>query len=63
MEKPNLTKHPAGLCETCRHVRVMQTKTSRFYLCKLSATSDSFPKYPKLPVLRCTGHEPVAHDA
>jgi hypothetical protein len=32
---------------------------SIFYLCQRSATDPSFPKYPRLPVLRCAGYEPL----
>lgn len=49
-----------GLCERCTHVRVIETRTgSRFYLCGLSAVDPAFPRYPRLPVLRCRGHAPV----
>jgi hypothetical protein len=48
---------PAGLCESCRNVRVVDTrKGSRFYLCELSETDPRFPKYPPTPVLRCVGY-------
>lgn len=47
-----------GLCAGCAHVRVVQTgKGSTFYLCELSKTDPAFPKYPRLPVLRCRGYE------
>ena len=38
-----------------------QLKSDRgsvFYLCQLSATDPSFPKYPRLPVLQCVGYSP-----
>jgi hypothetical protein len=51
---------PIGLCATCRHVRVVQTSHgSTFYLCRLADTDPRFAKYPRLPVLRCAGYEPV----
>jgi hypothetical protein len=28
-----------------------------FYLCQLSKVDPSFPKYPRLPVLKCSGYE------
>jgi hypothetical protein len=31
-----------------------------FFLCRLSATDPRFPKYPRLPVLRCDGFRDVA---
>jgi hypothetical protein len=50
-----------GLCETCRNVRIVETKRgSRFYLCELSEVDPRFPKYPRLPVLRCSGFTPAA---
>jgi len=30
---------------------------STFYMCQLSLTDPAFPKYPRLPVLRCAGYE------
>lgn len=51
----------AGLCETCVHVRIIESKRgSRFYLCELSQTDSRFRKYPPLPVLRCLGYSPRA---
>ena len=48
---------PAGLCESCRNVKVVETRTgSRFYLCRLSEVDARFPKYPRIPVLRCGGY-------
>jgi hypothetical protein len=47
-----------GLCATCRHVRLIRTdREATFYLCQLSATDPRFPKYPRLPVLSCSGYE------
>lgn len=46
-----------GLCESCANVKVVETrKGSRFYLCQLSEVDPRFPKYPRLPVLRCIGY-------
>jgi hypothetical protein len=51
----------AGLCERCRHQRVIRnTRGSSFSLCERSREDDRYPKYPRLPVLRCTGFEPRA---
>jgi hypothetical protein len=48
----------AGLCATCRHVRLIRSdRGSVFYQCHLSATDPSFPKYPRLPVLACSGYQ------
>jgi hypothetical protein len=47
-----------GLCATCRHVRLIRSdREATFYLCQLSATDPRFPKYPRLPVLSCSGYE------
>ena len=49
----------AGLCADCIHKRVITSdRGATFYLCQLSATDQRFPKYPRLPVLQCAGHEP-----
>jgi len=48
-----------GLCEDCRHGRrVASARGSVFWLCARSADDPAFPKYPRLPVLRCPGYEP-----
>ena len=45
-----------GLCGSCVHARVVETRTgSRFYRCGLSDTDPRFPRYPGLPVVRCSG--------
>ena len=47
---------PAGLCERCRHVRVIENRRgSRFFRCELADVDARFPKYPRLPVLQCDG--------
>ena len=49
-----------GLCAACRHMRVIRSDRGFvFYLCTLSAVDPRFPKYPRLPVVSCTGHAPV----
>lgn len=46
-----------GLCGSCLHSRSLASnKGSIFWLCGLHSTDPSFPKYPRLPVLRCSGH-------
>jgi hypothetical protein len=48
----------AGLCATCIHMRrIVSDRGSVFYLCELSKTDPTFPKYPRLPVLECAGFE------
>jgi hypothetical protein len=53
---------PAGLCETCVHLRLVASRRSVFVRCGLAATDPRFVRYPPLPVRRCPGHEPVPGD-
>jgi hypothetical protein len=48
-----------NLCPTCHHARtVKNTRGSTFSLCGRSRDEpDRYPKYPRLPVLRCPGYE------
>ena len=46
-----------GLCGSCRHARTVRGATSVFWLCERSRTDARFPRYPRLPVLRCEGYE------
>lgn len=47
-----------GLCAGCAHVQVMRSdRGSVFYRCQRSDTDARFPKYPRLPVVRCEGYE------
>jgi hypothetical protein len=48
----------AGLCATCVHCRVIRARRSDFYMCQRSFTDARFPKYPRLPVVRCVGYTP-----
>ena len=49
----------AGLCCDCRHAREIESdRGAVFVMCQLSVTDPTFPKYPRLPVLSCTGHSP-----
>jgi hypothetical protein len=49
-----------GLCRTCSHAhRIESARGSTFWRCRLSETDARFPRYPALPVLACTGHEPM----
>jgi hypothetical protein len=51
---------PHGLCDRCRHQRLVpNTRGSVFSLCRLSREDERFPRYPRLPVLSCPGFEPV----
>jgi hypothetical protein len=47
-----------GLCDSCRHQRVVRnTRGSRFSLCLRSREDERYPRYPRLPVLRCPGYD------
>jgi GrpB-like predicted nucleotidyltransferase (UPF0157 family) len=47
----------AGLCFDCAHARRAEsTRGSVFFLCELSLTDSRFPKYPRLPILSCSGY-------
>jgi hypothetical protein len=49
---------PAGLCDRCRHQRVIRnTRGGSFSMCERSKADERFPKYPRLPVTDCRGYE------
>jgi hypothetical protein len=53
-----MPRQPAGLCDSCRHQRVVRnTRGSTFSLCERSKTDPAFPRYPRLPVIECVGYE------
>jgi hypothetical protein len=48
-----------GLCAMCVNARIIESRRgSRFWLCALSKVDPRFPKYPPLPVVRCSGYTP-----
>jgi hypothetical protein len=48
----------AGLCLTCRWMRVVTNRRgSVFYRCARAETDPRFVRYPPLPVLACPGYE------
>jgi GrpB-like predicted nucleotidyltransferase (UPF0157 family) len=50
-------QNAAGLCADCVHARrIASARGSVFFLCELSATDPRFPKYPRLPVISCSGY-------
>jgi hypothetical protein len=47
-----------GLCADCLHRRqIRNDRGSVFTMCLRSFNEPSYPKYPRLPVLRCAGFE------
>jgi hypothetical protein len=50
-----------GLCGNCQHSRRIESdRGSIFFMCKLSFEDSRFVKYPRLPVLACSGYQPGA---
>jgi hypothetical protein len=51
-------KDSVGLCSNCQNVKVIHSgRGPIYYLCQLAATNPQFPKYPRLPVLKCSGYQ------
>jgi len=50
--------HPdPGLCRNCQHSRRIESdRGSIFFRCELSLEDPRFPKYPRLPVFKCSGY-------
>jgi hypothetical protein len=47
-----------GLCDTCRHQRLVPTgRGSLFTMCLKSREDPDYPKYPRVPVGKCAGYE------
>lgn len=46
-----------GLCESCEHARIVRGARSQFWMCARAESEPDFPRYPRLPVLSCAGHE------
>lgn len=50
---------PIGRCASCRHQkRIRSGRGSEFSMCLRHRQDAAYPKYPRLPVLRCSGYEP-----
>lgn len=50
-----------GLCSSCRHTRPIHSdRGSIFHQCTRALKDPAYPKYPRLPVLHCIGHEPLS---
>jgi len=47
-----------GLCLDCWHAQRMKNdRGSIFFRCTLAETDPAFAKYPRLPVVRCSGYQ------
>jgi L-amino acid N-acyltransferase YncA len=52
-------ERPLGLCSTCVHQKIIRSgRGSTFSMCLRHKTDPGYPKYPRLPVIQCPGHEP-----
>jgi hypothetical protein len=48
-----------GLCRNCHYARRIESdRGSIFFMCELSFEDSRFVKYPRLPVLACSGYRP-----
>lgn len=57
--RPVLRGTPIGLCTSCAHQKVVRTgRGSEFSMCLRHRDDERYPKYPRLPVTACPGHEP-----
>jgi hypothetical protein len=54
-----LAVHP-GLCAECVHLALADSGRSVFVRCGLADRDPDFARYPRLPVLACAGHRPLA---
>jgi len=58
MAAVDLDAERVGLCFSCQHARVVHSdRGAVFYQCQLAATDPRYPKYPRLPLVRCAGHK------
>jgi hypothetical protein len=53
-----MSETPPGLCESCERARVVRGARSQFWMCRLSETDPRFARYPRLPVIECSGYKP-----
>jgi hypothetical protein len=57
---PDAPPPAAGLCDSCRHQKLIHnTRGSTFSMCLRSREDPAYPKYPRLPVVKCPGWEPA----
>ncbi len=59
-ENPKPERSRIGLCADCEHMtKIVAARGRTFYMCRRGLTEPEFPKYPRLPVLVCGGHQPA----
>jgi hypothetical protein len=52
-----ISANDSGLCADCAHARrITSDRGSAFVQCQLSFTDSRFAKYPRLPILICSGY-------
>jgi hypothetical protein len=57
---PGVRDLNVGLCAACTCARqIISARGSTFWLCERSKTDPTFPRYPRLPVVVCSGFNPV----
>lgn len=48
----------AHLCATCEHARLVRGARTTFWNCAKSAREPAtYPRYPRVPVTTCPGHQ------
>jgi hypothetical protein len=45
-----------GLCKLCLWARKIKGKFSEFWYCEQSKRDETYPKYPRLPVVECSAY-------
>ena len=54
------TRPDPGLCRDCQHARQIESDRGSIFLrCELAVEDSRFAKYPRLPVLDCSGYRPA----
>jgi propionyl-CoA synthetase len=49
-----------GLCADCQYAKLTETRRGPAYLrCTRAEWDATLPRYPRLPVLKCPGFEPL----
>jgi hypothetical protein len=47
-----------GLCSDCRYTKaIVSGKGSQFFICLRAEADPDYSKYPRLPMLQCSGYE------
>jgi len=58
MNDATSARDKVGLCSDCRYTKtIVSGKGSQFFLCLRAETDSHYSKYPRLPMLQCSGYE------